>query len=102
MIDISTVGTDVEMVNSQVYRAKNILNTQINTLYYALDLGIDLDYFLSEDFVFQNESFRSYLIQRLASFSINIVDIVSSINNLHEEWDFIISPINNTDALISR
>jgi hypothetical protein len=60
MIDIisSNDGQDLGLYDTQTERAKNILSTQVGSLEYAKDLGVDLNYFLSPDFKFQNESFK--------------------------------------------
>jgi hypothetical protein len=103
MIDINdTVDGDLGTSNTQVFRAKNILSIQIGSLTYAPDLGIDLDYFLNEEFSFQNISFQSYLVQRLSTYSINISSIVETVNALFEEWDLNLSPVENSTSMLVR
>ncbi len=59
MTDIVSIGADIGLYDSQSPRAANILSVQLGALEYAPTLGIDLAYFLQEDFRFQNESFKS-------------------------------------------
>jgi len=102
MIDIVSVGTDIGIFDTQTARAKNILATQLGSLTYAPDLGIDLKYFLAEDFRFQNESFKSYLIERLANFSINVSSVVEDIENLFTQYTFNIGTDSTGGGLVSR
>lgn len=105
MIDIfapSESGLDAGVVDTNVARAGNILSIQLGALEYAPDLGIDLEYFLSEDFSFQNESFKAYLIQILASYSINVATITDTVENLYRQYTFNISPTESAGGLIAR
>ncbi len=105
MIDIVTPsenGLDAGAINTQIYRAGNILSVQIGALEYAQEFGIDLAYFLSEDFVFQNESFKSYLIQILANYSINVESVLTVIESLYSDLTFKIPPSDSGGGLIAR
>lgn len=102
MIDISSVGTDIGLYDSQNMRAGNILSVQLGSLQYAQNVGIDLRYFLSENFRFQNESFKAYLIQRLAENSINVASVVETVENLFNQFTFNITPSESDSSLVSR
>lgn len=104
MIDIvsSIDGQDIGTFNTQTTRAANILSVQLGTLEYAQDLGIDLKYFLSEDFRFQNESFKAYLIETLASRGINVTDVVEQIESLFSTLNFNLAPEETTTGFIAR
>jgi hypothetical protein len=102
MIDITSIGTDIGLLDTQVPRAGNILSIQVGSLQYAQDLGIDLKYFLSEDFEFQNESFRSYLIQTLANRSINVASMPELVENLFTKYTVNLSPSANDKSLVAR
>lgn len=104
MIDIaySAPGLDLGTFDTQTFRAKNILSVQVGSLVYAPDLGIDLKYFLSEEFRFQNESFKSYLIQVLASHSINVASIDDTFQNLFQKYVFNLTPAENEKTLVAR
>lgn len=104
MIDImkGEPGKDLQVFDTQTFRAKNILSTQLNTLVYAPELGIDLKYFLSEEFSFQNESFKSYLIQVLANRSINVASIGETVQNLFTQYIFNLTPSENSKSLVAR
>lgn len=104
MIDIvsTTNGQDLGVLNTQTMRAKNILNVQVGSLEYAKDLGIDLKYFLSEDFKFENESFRAYLIEVLANRGVNTTEIQDVVFGLYNEFLINISPEENDSGLVAR
>lgn len=104
MIDIisSHSGQDLGVLNTDIGRAGNILSIQIGSLEYAPELGIDLKYFLSEEFSFQNESFRSYLIQVLASNGINVASVTDTINNLFMKYTFNLQDSKNNSSLLVR
>lgn len=102
MIDIISVGEDMGFYDTQTVRAQNILSIQLQTLIYAPDFGIDLKYFLSEEFRFQDESFQSYLIQRLANYSINVSSLAVDPDFLSVAYQFNLTPAESTDSLVSR
>lgn len=104
MIDIvsSIQGQDMGVFDTQTCRAANILSVQLGALEYEPTLGIDLKYFLSEDFQFQNASFRAYLIEVLANNGINVASVLEQIENLFTTLTFNISADDKTSGLIAR
>lgn len=104
MIDIvsNETGLDMGVVDTQTSRAANLLSTQIQSLEYADDFGIDLKYFLSDEFRFQNESFRAYLIERLANWGINVSDVIDVAESLHRQYTFELTPAETSSGLIAR
>lgn len=104
MIDIvsANTGTDIGLFDTQTTRATNILSVQEGRLAYAADLGIDLRYFLDEEFRFQNESFRSYLVQKLAERSINVASVTEQVQNLFTQYNFNLVPAEAGGGLVTR
>lgn len=104
MIDIVSLvdGQDMGVRDSQTPKAANILSIQLGSLRYAESFGIDLKYFLSEEFEFQNESFKAYLIQVLANNSINVASVVETLQALFAKYTFNITPSETSSSLISR
>lgn len=96
MIDIVGVhtGQDLAMFDSQNPQAANILSVQLGALEYAQDLGIDLNFFLSDTFQFQNESFKAYLIETLATAGINVSSLEDTVEKLFRQYTFNLSPQN--------
>ncbi len=102
MIDIVSVGNDLGLFDTDTARAKNILSVQRGSLEYDPEMGIDLKYFLSPDFTFQNESFKAYLIRVLAGYSINVASVVETVESLSQHYAFNITPTESDDGLIAR
>lgn len=102
MIDIVSTGNDIGLFDTQTSRAANILSVQLGALEYAPDLGIDLKYFLSEDFRFQNASFRSYLIEVLANRGINVAAVVETVENLFSKYTFNLKAEESDSGMVAR
>lgn len=104
MIDIITSdqGSDLGLFNTQNPKAANVLSVQIGSLEYQPDFGIDLKYFLSEDFRFQNESFKAYLVEVLANNNINVTSILDEVYALYQNYTFNIGAEEQTGSLIAR
>ncbi len=106
MIDINipanVATSDLTVTDTDLFKASNVLAVQIGSLEYAPDFGIDLDFFLSEDFEFQDESFKSYLIQVLANNNINVTDLTENIEKLFSDYIITISKVQAKGTLIAR
>ncbi len=94
-------GADMGVSQSEAPRAGNILATQIGSLEYAPDMGIDLAYFLETEFSIQNASFKAYLVQRLLEQHINVVNVLDTIDRLATTYGFGIGQSKDTGSLIS-
>lgn len=104
MIDIvsSENGVDLGLFDTQTGRAANLLSIQIQTLEYADDWGIDLKYFLNEDFQFQNASFKAYLIERLANWGMNVAQLIDIVNGLFNQYIFELAPEETSTGFVAR
>lgn len=103
MIDIVVnANGDLDVIDTQVNQAANILNCQLGSLEYEQDLGIDLNYFLSPDFKFQDSSFQSYIVQVLANNGINVATIAANVENLFQEMKINLSAEDKNSGLIAR
>lgn len=103
MIDIYSSGSgELETFDTQTHKAANILNTQLGSLEYAQALGIDLEYFLSPDYKFQDASFQSYLVQVLANNGINVATITATVQNLYQDLKINLSAEEQSSSLIAR
>lgn len=94
MIDISSVSSDIQFADAQVPKAANVFSVQIGALEYAPDFGIDLDFFIDEDLQFQNSSFKSYLIQRLAESHVNVSEVLEALQAFFMKWTFVVGDEN--------
>lgn len=104
MIDIGydAQGVDSGTFDTQTFKAANILGVQLGALEYAPDLGIDLKFFLTNDFEIQNESFEAYCIQVLAQNGVNVTGVNKVLENLFQSMIFNIAPLETTTGLIAR
>jgi hypothetical protein len=103
MIDIvsATEGLDLGTFDTQTCKAANVLSVQLGDLEYAATLGIDLKYFLSEDFRFQNDSFKAYLVEVLANNRINVSSVIDTLQSLFAVYAFNLSA-EEKSGLIAR
>jgi hypothetical protein len=104
MIDIISAedGLDLGVSDSIVPKAGNVLSVQLGTLEYAPDFGVDLRYFLTSDLQYQNESFKSYLIQRLTESQVNVSSVLESFETLFENLTFYVGDNNKTTGGLIR
>lgn len=104
MIDILTAnqGQDLGVLDTQAPRATNILSVQLGSLEYAPALGIDLDYFLSPDFNFQNATFKAYLIDVLATNGINVESVKETVLSLYSKYLINLKASENNTGMIAR
>ncbi len=103
MIDIvGFTSKGMEVYNTQTERAANILGVQLGDLEYAQDLGIDLRYFLTENIQFQNENFKGYLVQTLASRGINVASMIEVLSALDSNYNINLSPEETSTGLVAR
>lgn len=101
MIDITSVTDgDLFVQNAQTSKAANVLQTQLGSLEYAPNFGIDLEFFLDEDLQFQNESFKAYLIQRLSEHHINVNQVVETVERFYRQFTFVVGETSRSGGLI--
>lgn len=89
MIDIflSDAG-ELKTAEAVVFKAKNILSIQENSLEYEPDLGIDIKRFLDPYIKIQNETFEAYSVQRLAAQGVNVVSLLTDKEAFREVFNY--------------
>lgn len=95
-------STGLKIANTQTSRAKNLLSTQLNSLQYAPDFGIDLAYFVNEELKFQDESFKSYLVEMLANAGINVDSVDETVQTFFKRYTFNLSAEETTGGMVAR
>lgn len=98
MIDISSISTDLVMLNTQTQKAKNVLQVQLGALEYAQTFGIDLEFFLDPDFQFQNESFKAYCVQRLSESFVNVNQVIEALETFSLDLTFSVGDSERASA----
>ena len=96
MLDIIEIkdGQDLNVIDSVVAKAANVLSIQLGSLEYAPEFGVDFKYFLDSSFQFQNESFKSYLVQRLVENQINVAQVVGTVNTFFQKYTYYVDALN--------
>ncbi len=95
-------GADLQVAQSEAPRAGNILSTQLGSLEYAPNMGIDLKYFLESEFRIQNASFKAYLVQSLLEQRVNVINVIDVVESLFATYTFGVGSSEQTDgSLIS-
>ena len=102
MKDIVDYSSDLIIMDAQTSKAKNILQTQIGDLEYAPDFGIDLKFFLSEGFQFQNESFKAYLVQRLSEQNVTVASVEDVLTRFTRQFNFSVGDLEPTTGSLIR
>lgn len=78
MIDLKFKDNILRTSDTLIYKARNILSTQIGSLAYATEFGIDYDLFFGEDYTIQNQTFQAYAISKLSENGINPLDVLDT------------------------
>ena len=102
MIDIVSAepGQDLGIYDTQTQKAANILAVQLGSLEYAPALGIDLAYFLTNDFKIQTESFIAYCTEVLANNGINVNQVIQTVDALSEGLTVELTPDETSTGMI--
>lgn len=95
MMDIVLIEDekDLALQDTIVPKAANLLETQLGSLAYAPDFGVDLRYFIQSNFQFQNETFKIYLIERMMQNQINAYDCIETIESLSEKFTWFVGDV---------
>jgi hypothetical protein len=83
MIDIveTISGFDLGVADTVVSKAGNVIATQLGSLSYEPDFGVDLKFFLQDDIQFQNASFKAYLVERLTQHQVNVSNVIEQVES---------------------
>lgn len=102
MLDIvsSNDGQDLGLADSVAPKAANLVSTQVGSLEYDPQFGVDLKYFLQNDFQFQNESFQAYLVDRLTQNQINVSQVIEVLEALAAKYTYKVGDPNKSEGLI--
>jgi len=82
------MGEDLKVFDSVVAKAGNVLSIQLGDLEYAPGFGVDFKFFLESEFKFQNDSFKAYLVQRLAESQINVSEVLQTVDQLFQKYTY--------------
>lgn len=91
MIDVYLENGEFKAMDTIVFKAKNILETQENSLSYAPELGIDLKRFLDPDVKIQNKTFEAYSIQKLGEQGVNPIELIVNKETFRQVFDYTVA-----------
>lgn len=91
-----TQGNDLPTQNSIAPKAGNVVNIQLGSLDFAPDFGVDLEYFITDDFQFQAASFQAYLVQRLTQHKVNVSKVINVITGFMQNNTFTVGESPDT------
>lgn len=75
---------DIDLLNTVVFRARNLLLTQLGELHFNTAWGIDLAYFFNPDVQIENVVFLNYLQQQITSKGMNITDLKAIVEQFYQ------------------
>ena len=75
-MDLIFSASGISSNDTSLFKAKNILETQIGFLEYAPEFGIDYDLFFGNDLQIQIETYQAYAISKLSENGINPLDLI--------------------------
>lgn len=99
MTDIQSIDTDIKLLDTVIYRADNLLKTQIGKLVYAADFGIELDFFLNADFEISTLVFENYIQQVIGEYGISIIAVEKIVEKFKDKLKLTLTD-NNTAQMI--
>jgi hypothetical protein len=70
-----------KIIDTHIYKARNILSVQKGGLKYDLEAGVDKDYFVNNDIKFKRNAFISYLTQELIFQNVTVVNNTEDLTN---------------------
>lgn len=101
LLDITDIGATLQVQPTEAPRAANVLSTQLGSLEYAPNLGIDMRYFLESEFRIQTSSFKAYCVQRLLEHSINVVNVHETAQAVLRKFQFDIGSSEQNEGFIA-
>ncbi len=91
MIDVYVENGEFKTSDTIVFKAKNILEIQENSLSYAPELGIDLKRFLDPNVKIQNKTFEAYSLQRLGEQGVNPIELIVNKETLRQVFEYTVA-----------
>lgn len=88
MIDVYIDKGEFKTSDTIVFKAKNILEIQENSLSYAPELGIDLKRFLDPNIKIQNRTFEAYSIQKLGEQGVNPIELIVNQETFRQVFEY--------------
>lgn len=91
MIDAYIENGEFKTSDTIVFKAKNILEIQENSLSYTPELGIDLKRFLDPNVKIQNKTFEAYSLQRLGEQGVNPIELIVNKETFRQVFEYTVA-----------
>ena len=91
MIDAYIENGEFKTSDTIVFKAKNILEIQENSLNYAPELGIDLKRFLDPNVKIQNKTFEAYSLQKLGEQGVNPIELIVNQETFRQVFEYTVA-----------
>lgn len=91
MIDVYIENGNFKINDTIVFKAKNILEIQENSLNYAPELGIDLKRFLDPNVKIQNKTFEAYSLQKLGEQGVNPIELIVNQETFRQVFEYTVA-----------
>jgi hypothetical protein len=98
IVEVPTDGRDLGVGTSTAPRAANVVATQLGSLEYAPDFGVDKRFFLESPIRFQTESFKAHVIERLTQAQINVAEVTDVVEALSQRLRLRVENSDTTDG----
>lgn len=79
------INDNFEIVDTNLFKARNVLITQLGSLYYQPELGINIEMFITSGIAFQESVFRTHVIEQLIANNV----VLSSLEPIAELFETI-------------
>lgn len=96
MIDVDFIDNMPKFSNTIVHKAANCIVTQLESLYYAPNFGMDLKRFFDPDVEIQTETFKAYTIQQLTDNGVNVISLRDKAKTFERLFDYVVSQQTST------
>lgn len=80
MLDIESLDNGGRVRDTDLWKAENLLLTNVGSLYYLPAFGIDMGLFFSQDYNIQFESFMASVTDTMVQNGIDITKITNQID----------------------
>lgn len=80
MLDIETFENGGNVLDTDLWKAQNLLMTNKAYLYYLPEFGVTMDMFFSQEYNIQFESFKAYITDTMVQNGINIVKMATMLD----------------------
>lgn len=91
---------DAQVRDTDLFKARNIVDIQLESYDWIIDMGTDLNLFLKSKISFMNESFHAHIADRLSRAGVVIEDFNATVSRFIDDIEISIGKTTDTETLI--